>query len=198
MDKSHTYSLRDDNYEYRFSYHPDMPELISQCTIISTNNDIEIAQAPSKDMLPKLKASSTISLDSTFRKHRNLKDVWAFFEYLYHNDLTRIISTASMFQCCDSLTDLQPLNLLSTVYIIDTSLMFSWCFRLRDISPLALWDMSHVRNIHGMFLNCTSLHDVSPLLHWNTKNAKKKRLVFCNCDVSVGKDIALRIDPPTS
>lgn len=196
MEKTSSYTISDDNYEYHFEYHPDMPELISQCTIISTNREIETAPVPSDLMIPKLKASSTISLDSTFRKHHKLRNLWPFFEFLYQNDLTRIVSTSCMFQQCDSLTDIQPLTLLSTNYLIDTSLMFSWCCRLRDISPLALWDMSHVRNIHAMFLNCTALHDVSPLLHWNTKNARKRRFVFSNCFVSVGKDIALRIDPP--
>lgn len=196
MEKSLSYTLHDDNYKYRFDHHPDMPDLISQCTITSMNRDIEIAPAPSNEMLPKLKSSASISLDSTFRKHRKLRDLWPFFEFLYQHDLTRIVSTSCMCHTCDWLTDLRPLALLSTNYLIDTSMMFFGCFRLKDLTPLALWDMSHVRNIHAMFLNCTSLHDISPLLHWNTKKAKKRGFVFCNCFVSVGKEIALKIDPP--
>ncbi len=196
MENSPSYILCDDNYKYSFDYHPDMPDLISQCTIMSMNCGIEIAPAPSESILPKLKSSAAISLDSTFKNHRKLRDLWPFFEFLYQHDLTRIVSTSCTFQYCDRLTDIRPLTFLSTGYLIDTSLMFFGCFWLRDLSPLSLWDMSHVRNIHAMFLNCTSLHDISPLQHWNTKKAKKRRLVFCNCFVSVGKEIALKMDPP--
>ena len=189
MEESHSYSIRDDTYEYIIECHPSDPDLITQCSIISINSDIEKAPAISATALDKIKSAGAISLENTFRKHHRLIDVWDFFSSLYYNDLTRIVSTSCMFQDCGKLTDLRPLSLLSTSYLMDTSLMFSWCFKIRDVSPLAQWDVSHVRNMHGMFLNCTALHDISPLTNWNARNVKKKRYMFCNCNITLGKEI---------
>lgn len=189
------YILSDGNYNYRFDHQPGAPETAFMCTITSKNREIEAAPPLSHEMIQKLKLVTSISLESTFRKHRNLKDLWGFCECLFNHDLTRIVNTSLMFQDCGSLTDLRPLSLLPTDYLIDSSLMFSWCFRLKDLQPISAWNMTHVRNIHGMFLNCTSLHDISPLSSWNTSRVKNGGLVFTNCDVSSGKELIPLIDP---
>ena len=189
------YTLSDDNYDYRFDHYPGAPDMAFMCTITSKNQDIESAPPLSPEMIQKLKSVTSISLESTFRKHHNLKDIWGFCESLFNNDLTRIVNTSLMFQDCGSLTDLRPLCLLSTDYLIDSSLMFSWCFRLKDLQPISSWNMAHVRNIHGMFLNCTSLHDISPLSSWNTSHVKNGGYVFANCDITTGKELIPLIDP---
>ena len=189
------YILSDDNYKYRFDHQPGAPEITFMCTITSKNRDIEVAPPLSPDIIPKLKSVTSISLEETFRKHHNLKDLWRFCECLFNHDLTRIVNTSLMFQDCSSLKDLMPLTLLSTDYLIDSSLMFSWCFRIKDLTPISAWDMSHVRNIHGMFLNCTSLHDISPLLSWNVSRAKRGGCVFTNCDITNGEELKRLIDP---
>ncbi len=189
------YTLSDDNYNYRFDHQPGAPEITFMCTITSKNRDIESAPPLSLEIIPKLKSVISISLEETFRKHHNLKDLWGFCECLFNHDLTRIVNTSLMFQDCGSLKDLTPLSLLSTEYLIDTSLMFSWCFRIKDLTPISSWDMSHVRNIHGMFLNCTSLHDISPLSSWNVSRAKHGGFVFANCDITNGAELKRLIDP---
>lgn len=175
------YTLSDDNYNYRFDHHPGAPDMAFMCTITSKNSEIEIAPPLSPEMIQKLKSVTSISLESTFRKHRNLNNIWDFCECLFNHDLTRIVNTSMIFQDCSSLTDLRPLSLLSTDYLIDSSLMFSWCFRIKDLQPIYSWNMAHVRNIHGMFLNCTSLHDISPLSFWNASRVKNGGYVFTNC-----------------
>ena len=189
------YILSDDNYDYRFDHQPGAPDIAFMCTITSKNHDIESAPPLSSEMIQKLKSVTSISLESAFRKHRNLKDLWGFCESLFNHDLTRIVNTSLMFQDCGSLTDLRPLSLLSTDYLIDSSLMFSWCFRIKDLRPISAWNMTHIRNIHGMFLNCTSLHDISPLSSWNASRVKNGGLVFTNCDITCGKELIPLIDP---
>lgn len=183
------YILSDDNYNYRFDHYPGAPDMAFMCTITSKNQDIESAPPLSSEMIQKLESVTSISLESTFRKHRNLKDVRGFCECLFNHDLTRIVNTSLMFQDCGSLTNLRPLSLLSTDYLIDSSLMFSWCFRIKYLQPIFAWNMAHVRNIHGMFLNCTSLHDISPLSFWDVSRVKNGGYVFTNCDITYGKEL---------
>ena len=189
------YTLSDDNYNYRFDHYRGAPDMAFMCTITSKNRNIESAPPLSNEMIQKLQSVTSISLESTFRKHRKLTDLWGFCECLFNHELTRIVNTSLMFQDCDSLTDLRPLSLLSTDYLIDSSLMFSWCFRLKDLRPISSWNMTHIRNIHGMFLNCTSLHDISPLSSWNTSHVKTGGCVFTNCDITNGKELIPLIDP---
>lgn len=189
------YTLSDDNYNYRFDHNPGTPDMAFMCTITSKNSEIEIASPLSPEMIQKLKSVTSISLESAFRKHRNLKDIWGFCKCLFNHDLTRIVNTSLMFQDCYSLTDLRPLSLLSTDYLIDSSLMFSWCFRIKDLQSISAWNMSHIRNIYGMFLNCTSLHDISPLSFWNTSRVKNGGYVFTNCDITCGEELIPLIDP---
>jgi hypothetical protein len=189
------YIISDDNYNYRFDHQPGAPDMAFMCTITSKNREIEAAPPLSPKMIQKLKSVTSISLESAFRKHHNLKDLWGFCECLFNHDLTRIVNTSLMFQDCGSLTDLRPLSLLSTDYLIDSSLMFSWCFRIKDLRPISSWNMTHIRNIHGMFLNCTSLHDISPLSSWNASRVKNGGLVFTNCDITRGQELIPLIDP---
>lgn len=188
------YIISDSNYNYRFDHQPGAPDIAFICTITSKNREIEAAPPLSTEMIQKLKSVTSISLESAFRKHRKLIDLWKFCECLFNHDLTRIVNTSMMFQDCSSLTDLRPLSLLSTDYLIDSSLMFSWCFRLKDLRPISAWNMTHIRNIYGMFLNCTSLHDISPLSSWNTSRVKTGGYVFTNCDITNGKDLIPLID----
>lgn len=188
-------TITDDNYEYRFEYHPDRPEEVISTTIVSLNDTIEVAPKPAAPLASRIKQSAIIYLTGTFKKHRKLRDVRNFIEYLYEHDITRIFDTSCMFQHCESLEDIRPLAYLPMTYTVKASFMFSWCCRLTDISPLSQWDVSRIRNIHAMFLNCTTLHDISSLSTWNPVKARKRGFVFGNCGISTGVEIARRIDP---
>ena len=163
--------------------------------ITSINDAVEVAPKPAASLASKIKQSTAIYLTGTFRRHRKLRDIRHFIEYLYEHAITRIVSTSYMFQDCENLTDISPLAYLPTNHLINASFMFSWCYRLTDLSPLAEWDMSRIRNIHAMFLNCTSLSDLTPLMNWSVDTVRKTGYVFCNCPITEGVDTARRIDP---
>jgi len=45
--------------------------------------------------------------------------------------------------------------------------MFNYCESLNDIKPLEKWNVANGTNFSYMFTNCSSLYYIKPLEKWN-------------------------------
>jgi len=108
----------------------------------------------------------------------NLKQGKNIISILIKNKLTNL---SNMFKNCDSLINIEELNLLNVEKVTNFSNMFSNCSSLADIRALKQWNVSNGINFSGMFYKCIKLSDISSLENWNFSNCKYFSSMFSNC-----------------
>ena len=91
---------------------------------------------------------------------------------------TKVTNMASMFERCKSLTTLDVSN-FNTANVTSMFCMFATCSNLSSLN-LSNWDVSNVQNMNMMFLNCISLTSLD-LSSFNSKNATSMMRMFDSC-----------------
>ena len=72
----------------------------------------------------------------------------------------------------------EPENRLINLFTPENfSFMFNECESLNDIKPLEKWNVSNGTNFSGMFIGCSSLNDIKPLENWKLSENNFKSML---------------------
>jgi surface protein len=95
-------------------------------------------------------------------------------------NLSGVISLASMFRNCSSLTTINNINLWNTSTVTTTTLMFWGATNFDD--NIGGWNMGQVTNTTNMFFNATSFNNggSSTINDWNVGNLQNATGMFRN------------------
>jgi len=92
-----------------------------------------------------------------------------------NNKLTNL---SHMFDCCQTLYDIEELKYLNTEDVTDFSYMFHSTNKIDDIGALENWDTSKSETFKSMFAFDYSITSLSPLKKWNVLKCKDFSFMF--------------------
>ena len=96
-------------------------------------------------------------------------------------DVSDCVDFSFMFAFCQSLQNLNGLEIWKIFNGINFSKMFSYCISLQNINALKNWDVSDGTDFSFMFSYCESLQNIDALTNWNVSNEEYFSWIFQNC-----------------
>ena len=102
-------------------------------------------------------------------------------------NLSKAISTASTFELCNNLSNLN-LSSFNTANVKDMSSMFSGCSSLIDLD-ISSFNTANVKDMRFMFSGCNNLTNLD-VSKFNTANVTDMNHMFCGCNKLTSLDVS--------